>query len=103
MRVTANLNPLEEKKFSNLPPTVVYTADFDPLRDDGANYCKAVEEAGGKAVWINEIGLVHGFLRARHTAKRAKASFQSMLKAFVSLSKKCKNIDTRTHQGCFDV
>ena len=92
--VIANLNPLDEKDFSNLPPTVVYTADFDPLRDDGANYCKALKDAGGKAVWINEIGLVHGFLRARHTTKKAKASFQSMLRAFVSLSKKCSNIET---------
>ncbi len=92
--VIANLNPLDEKDFSNLPPTVVYTADFDPLRDDGANYCKALKDAGGKAVWINEIGLVHGFLRARHTTKKAKASFQSMLRAFASISKKLENIET---------
>lgn len=87
-----NLNPLDDKLFSDIPPTIVYTADLDPLRDDGANYCKAVQKAGGKALWINELGLVHGFLRARHTTKRAKANFQSMLKVFVSLTNKWDQI-----------
>ena len=57
--------PLLDDDFSNLPPTVIITADCDPLLDDGKNYTNSVKAAGGRALWINEEGLVHGFLRAR--------------------------------------
>ena len=90
----ANLNPLDELDFSCLPPTFVFTADFDPLRDDGANYCRAIQQAGGRAFWINEKGLVHGFLRARHITKRANSCFQSILKTFVSINEKSQRTNT---------
>ena len=59
------LFPLLDDDFSNLPPTVVVTADCDPISDDGKDYTDAVKAAGGRALWINQEGLVHGFLRAR--------------------------------------
>ncbi|WP_037308315.1 alpha/beta hydrolase [Ruegeria halocynthiae] len=68
--------PLHDTDFSNLPPTVVVTADCDPLRDDGSAYCNKITAAGGQAHWINEPGLVHGYLRARTTVKRAADSFE---------------------------
>ncbi len=68
--------PLQDSDFSGLPPTVIVTADCDPLRDDGAEYAKQLRAAGGKVHWINEEGLVHGFLRARSMAERARASFE---------------------------
>ncbi|GAA6202368.1 alpha/beta hydrolase [Aquicoccus sp. SU-CL01552] len=68
--------PLQDSDFSGLPPTVIVTADCDPLRDDGAEYAARLRAAGGKVQWINEEGLVHGFLRARSMATRARASFE---------------------------
>ncbi|MES0824576.1 alpha/beta hydrolase [Ruegeria sp. SCP11] len=68
--------PLQDGDFSGLPPTVVVTADCDPLRDDGAAYCDKITAAGGRAHWINEPGLVHGYLRARTSVKRAADSFE---------------------------
>ncbi|MEM9551439.1 MAG: alpha/beta hydrolase [Pseudomonadota bacterium] len=67
--------PLEDANFSDLPPTLVFTADCDPLRDDGRDYCDRMREAGGQANWINEAGLVHGYLRARTMSRRARDSF----------------------------
>ncbi len=67
--------PLLDKEFSRLPPTIVISAECDPLSDDGHAYCQRVAAAGGKSLWINERGLVHGYLRARHRAIRAKQSF----------------------------
>ena len=52
-----------------------------PLSDDGRNYCKRIATAGGRAHWINELGLVHGYLRARHSVPRAKQSFTFMISA----------------------
>ncbi|AVO39372.1 alpha/beta hydrolase [Pukyongiella litopenaei] len=68
--------PLQDIDFSGLPPTVIVTADCDPLRDDGRSYRDRIIAAGGKAQWINEVGLVHGYLRARTTVARAHASFE---------------------------
>lgn len=67
--------PLEDTDFRDLPPTVSITAQCDPLADDGGTYRDAILAAGGKAVWFNEEGLVHGYLRARHQSERARRSF----------------------------
>ncbi|NOD62007.1 MULTISPECIES: alpha/beta hydrolase [unclassified Ruegeria] len=77
--------PLQDSDFSNLPPTVVVTADCDPLRDDGLNYCQRITVAGGQAHWINEPGLVHGYLRARTSVKRAAESFERISVAVEAL------------------
>ena len=68
--------PLHDTDFSGLPPTVLITADCDPVRDDSPAYRDRIIDAGGRAHWINEEGLIHGYLRARHEVERAKASFE---------------------------
>jgi acetyl esterase len=77
--------PLQDSDFSNLPPTVVVTADCDPLRDDGQVYCSRINAAGGQAHWVNEFGLVHGYLRARTAVKRAADSFERISVAIEAL------------------
>ena len=67
--------PLSDTDFTNLPPTVLISADCDPLRDDSLDYHQKILGAGGKSHYINESGLIHGFLRARHCSSRAKSSF----------------------------
>ncbi len=77
--------PLQDTDFSHLPPTVVVTADCDPIRDDGSDYCRKLTKAGGHAHWINEPGLVHGYLRARHSVGRARDSFERISVAIEAL------------------
>jgi acetyl esterase len=67
--------PLNDSDFSGLPPTLVFTAQCDPLASDGAAYCEKIRAAGGVASCTEEAGLVHGYLRARHSAARAEDSF----------------------------
>ena len=78
--------PLHASKFSHLPRTYVVSAQCDPLSDDGKHYCNAINSAGGQAEWINEPGLVHGFLRARHSSKRAAASFNRVVSALNAIA-----------------
>ena len=77
--------PLLDGDFSNLPPTVVFTADCDPLRDDGPAYCDKIVAAGGVAHCVNEMGMIHGYLRARSSVKRAADSFERISVAIEAL------------------
>lgn len=78
-------SPLEDEDFSGLPPTVIVSAQCDPLSDDGRHYRDKINAAGGQAIWFNEDGLVHGYLRARHSVERARASFTRIVKAAKAL------------------
>ena len=77
--------PLSASNFNGLAPCVIVTADCDPLRDDGATYVRRLKEAGVQAEWVNEPGLVHGYLRARTTSQRAKLSFARICDSIVQL------------------
>lgn len=82
------LTPLQDVDFNGLPPTVVISAECDPLSDDGRHYCDHINNTGGQAFWIEEAGLVHGYLRARYTVARAADSFDTMLDWITMLSRR---------------
>jgi acetyl esterase len=81
----ATLAPLEDADFSGLPPTVIVTAQCDPLSSDGEAYRDWIAAAGGRAWWREEPGLVHSFLRARHSARRAREGFAGIVAAATAL------------------
>ncbi|ADV09601.1 alpha/beta hydrolase [Mesorhizobium ciceri] len=83
----ATLAPLADTDFSNLPPTVLITAECDPLSSDGETYRDLIITAGGHATWFEEPGLVHGYLRARHTVGRARTSFTRIVDAVTALGR----------------
>ena len=83
----ATLSPLADTDFSDLPPTVLITAQCDPLSSDGEAYRDRILATGGQAYWFEEPGLVHGYLRARHTVGRARASFTRIVDAVSALGK----------------
>lgn len=82
----ATVAPLHDTDFSRLPPTVAISAQCDPLADDGRDYAARITAAGGRAHWIEEPGLVHGYLRARATVPRAAASFTRITHAISALA-----------------
>ena len=83
----ATVSPLQDRDFSRLPPTVTFGAECDPLCDDARTYAEAVQNAGGRAHFNFEPGLVHGYLRARHSIPRAKASFTRITTALTALAR----------------
>lgn len=78
--------PLAARSFAGLPPTICITAECDPLTSDSDEYVNRIAAAGGKALWINEAGLVHGYLRARGMSKRAADSFRRICSGLRALS-----------------
>ena len=79
--------PLHDSDFSALPPTIIISAECDPLSDDGREYRDALRAAGVRALWVNEAGLVHGYLRARATVARARDSFTRIVNAIADLGR----------------
>lgn len=51
--------PLRAASLAGLPPAVVVTADFDPLRDEGQAYVAALNAAGSPARHIRARGHTH--------------------------------------------
>ena len=76
---------LHDTNFTALPTTIAFSAECDPIADDGHDYCARIIAAGGRATWHLEQGLVHGYLRARHTVPRAAASFDKIISAISTL------------------
>jgi acetyl esterase len=80
------VSPLQDTDFTGLPPTLAIAAECDPLADDAPTYAAKITKAGGRAHAITEPGLVHGYLRARHSVPRAAASFARITAAIAALA-----------------
>lgn len=57
------LAPLLSERLGTLPPTLVVTAEHDPLRDEGEELARRLAEAGVEVTATRYLGQVHGFWR----------------------------------------
>lgn len=56
------LSVLRAPSFAGLPPTLITTAGFDPLRDEGEQLARRMKEDGVRVEHRGEDRLVHGYL-----------------------------------------
>ncbi len=83
---TPDYFPLLGDDFNALPPSYISTANCDPLRDEGTLYNTLHMFSGGESVLMEEEGLMHGHLHARHHSSRAMEAFEHICEGLQNLA-----------------
>ena len=71
-------SPLRTKRLQGLVPATIYTAEFDPLRDEGAAYATKLREAGIAVDYTCYKGLIHGFMGTAKVVEPAKKALEDV-------------------------
>jgi acetyl esterase len=86
-RTDPKMSPLRAPDLAGLPPAIIVTAAFDPLRDEGEAYASALHEAGNQVTLYRAPGLVHGFINltsVNRASRDATLALAGMVRAGLS-------------------
>jgi acetyl esterase len=64
--------PLREADLHGLPPAMVVTAEYDPLRDEAEIYAQMLADAGIQVQLVRYDGMIHGFFHYARCVERAR-------------------------------
>jgi len=67
-------SPLLADELGRLPPALVLTAGFDPLRDEGLQYADALSVAGNRVQYVCFERQVHGFITMSKVIDEARTA-----------------------------
>lgn len=72
-------SPLRAAELAGVAPALVFTAGFDPLRDEGRAYAERLSAAGVKAIHREFDTLIHGFVGMRGALQAAARAMDDMV------------------------
>jgi acetyl esterase len=70
---------LRATDLSGLPPALIFTAGFDPLRDEGQAYARQLAAAGVRVEHREFDSLIHGFVGMRGALQAAARAMDDMV------------------------
>ncbi|MDZ4685067.1 MAG: alpha/beta hydrolase [Planctomycetaceae bacterium] len=77
-RTEAYVSPLRAASLRGLPPALIFTAEYDPLRDEGEAYAAALQAAGVPTTLRRFDGLIHAYLRRVETFDAAGETIRTI-------------------------
>ena len=72
------VSPLLAESVAGLPKTVIHTAEFDPLRDEGRNYFERLAQAGNEVSYTCHPGMIHLFYGLGGVIPYARTAFEQI-------------------------
>lgn len=83
-RTNPDVAPLLSDRLGTLPPTLVVTAEHDPLRDEGEDLAARLADLGVDVVATRYLGQLHGFWRHYQVFPQAELVYRQVA-AFLSM------------------
>jgi acetyl esterase len=77
-------SPFRAPDLSRLPPALVLTAEYDPLRDEGKDYADRLRAAGVKVTYRCHAGMIHGFVNMGRVIPQASAAIRECAEAMAN-------------------
>jgi acetyl esterase len=69
------ISPLRAKELTALPRTVIHTAEFDPVRDEGRAYFERLQKSGVPVSYTCHPGMIHLFYGLGSVIPYARTAF----------------------------
>lgn len=74
----SELNLLLRQDFQSLPSTLIITAEFDPLRDEGEQLYRLLLSQGVEAYCERYLGVIHGFYQLSGISESARRCIRNI-------------------------
>jgi acetyl esterase len=72
------VSPLLAEDLAHMPPTLIHTAEFDPLRDEGRIYFERLTQAGNQVSYTCHPGMIHLFYGLGAVIPYARTAFEQI-------------------------